>query len=126
MSDPTTTVTDGPLAQLTESQDESNEQGASRGLLDKSGLSIESLPGPVNDPESELVLQFHAADGRHLVFRDSSCELKAVYEGPHGAENRPANINERAIEELLDNCAEIALKARKQTALTSPVFAGTL
>lgn len=125
MSDPTATVTDDRLTHLAESRDETDEEGASRGLLDKSELSIESLPGPVNDPESELVLQFHAADGKHLVFRDSNCELKAVYEGPHGAENRPANINERAIEELLDNCAEVALKARKQTALTSPVFAGT-
>lgn len=126
MSKPTATVSEGAQALLTNSTKEETVGQPDCGLLETEDLSIDALPGPVNDLTSDLVLEFSAADGNHLIFRDSNEELKAVYEGPHGAENRPASVSETVVEELLRNCSGVALKARSETALSSPLFTGTL
>lgn len=126
MPNPTATVSEGAQALLTKSPKEETVGQPNRGLLEPENLSLNALPGPVNNPTSELVLEFSAADGKHLIFRDTNEELKAVYEGPHGAENRPASVSEPVVEELLRNCSGVALKARSETALSSPIFTGTL
>ena len=52
--------------------------------------------------EGNLSLKVPSGEGAHFIRYRPNGSFKAVYAGPHGPENRPADINEQNIQQLLE------------------------
>lgn len=63
----------------------------------------EALEVVLRDPECADVAEFPSAEGAHYVTYTEDEGLVAVYSGPSGPENRPANISDEAFRQLAMN-----------------------
>jgi hypothetical protein len=67
---------------------------------DEPELSFDEFFAEIRNSESSICVRFESAEGGHYVLHQEDNEFQAVYAGPHGAENRPANIDQENIERL--------------------------
>jgi len=70
--------------------------------------------------EGELCIQFPSAEGAHYIRYDPKFGFEAVYAGPHGPENRPADIDKANIKQLLEATHNPHLVPTSQSPFETP------
>lgn len=94
------------------------------GRRDRERLSYEDWVNPLRSSEGQLCLRFPSWDGAHFVRYRPDGQLKAVYAGPHGPENRPANIYREDIQQMLDVADDVSVVLTENSPFADVEVAG--
>lgn len=91
---------------------------------DPSELDIEDWLRPLERSEGQLCLRFPSGSGAHYIRHQPGEGFKAVYAGPHGPENRPAEIDRRNVMQLMDANEAVEIVPLTNSPYTAPEVSG--
>ena len=91
------------------------------GDVDRESLELDEWTNPIVEADGELALVFDTAHGGHFV-TSSGSDLIAIYAGPHGPENQPAQIDEATIGQLVNESSDISIRPVEETPFTNTVI----
>lgn len=95
------------------------------GDIPQNRLSVSDIVPAIMGCSSDVCIAFHTRDGIHYV-TESCGELRAIYLGKHGVENRPARVDKDTIEQLLSYAETAEVSLVQQTELSNSVVADLL
>lgn len=90
------------------------------GDIEEREVSTEDWINAIKKASGELCLSFASAEGAHLISYSNQKGMIAIYSGPFGPENRPADISEGAVEQLIKHSDSVEVKMTKNTSLSEP------
>lgn len=91
---------------------------------ERSDLSLSDWLHPLKASRGELCLSFPSGNGAHYVRYRPDHGFKAVYAGPNGPENRPADIESQNLKRLLRIANDVLVVSVQNTPFSALEVSG--
>lgn len=95
------------------------------GRRERDSLELQDWVDPIIESDGKLSLKFTSGLGAHYI-TSSSGSLVAVYVGPSGAENRPAQVDQDTVSQLISRAEDVSVALTEETSLSDSIVADLL